>query len=56
MGYRLSEINHAFGIPSEQPTPNIRAELEFGARPIRRSCTTKDGGRRLEVIRWGLIR
>ena len=53
----VSEIKIPFGLPPERPTPNIATELELGAD---RSGAVvyydaKDGGRRLEVMRWGLI-
>src|SRR3984893_9855658 len=53
----VSEIKIAFGIPPERPTPNIAPSWNLAPTdpaPVVYS-DAKDGGRRLEVMRWGLI-
>jgi putative SOS response-associated peptidase YedK len=53
----VSEIKIAFGIPPEQPTPNIPPSWNLAPTdpaPVV-YYDPKDGGRRLEVMRWGLI-
>jgi putative SOS response-associated peptidase YedK len=53
----VSEIKIAFGIPPERPTPNIAPSWNLAPTdpaPVV-YYDTKDGGRRLEVMRWGLI-
>src|SRR5260221_11635483 len=52
-----SEINLAFSIPPERPTPNIAPSWNVAPTdplPIVR-YDAKDGHRSLEVMRWGLI-
>ena len=53
----VSEIKIAFGIPPERPTPNIAPSWNLAPTdpaPVV-YYDVKDGGRRLEVMRWGLI-
>ena len=53
----VSEIKIAFGIPPERPTPNIPPSWNLAPTdpaPVV-YYDPKDGGRRLEVMRWGLI-
>jgi hypothetical protein len=53
----VSEIKIAFGIPPERPTPNIAPSWNLAPTdpaPVV-YYDAKDGGRRLEVMRWGLI-
>jgi len=53
----VSEIKVAFRIPPERPTPNIAPSWNLAptdpAPVVYRDA--KDGARRLEVMRWGLI-
>jgi putative SOS response-associated peptidase YedK len=53
----VSEIKIAFGIPPERPTPNFAPSWNLvptdQAPIVYRDA--KDGARRLEVMRWGLI-
>jgi len=53
----VSEIKIAFGIPPERLTPNIPPSWNLAPTdpaPVV-YYDTKDGARRLEVMRWGLI-
>src|SRR5271156_4448919 len=53
----VSEIKLAFAIPPERPTPNIAPSWNVAPTdplPIVYHAA-KDGGRRFEVMRWGLI-
>jgi putative SOS response-associated peptidase YedK len=53
----VSEIKIAFGIPPERPTPNFAPSWNLAPTdpaPIV-YYDANDGGRRLEVMRWGLI-
>ena len=53
----VSEIKIAFGIPPERPTPNFAPSWNLAPTdpaPVV-YYDAKDGGRRLEVMRWGLI-
>src|SRR5712691_1509578 len=53
----VSEIKLVFGIPPARPTPNIAPIWNVAPTdplPIVH-YDAKDGGRRLEVMRWGLI-
>src|SRR5712671_3212257 len=48
----VSEIKIAFGIPPERPTPNIAPSWNLAPVVY---FDARDGGRRLEIMRWGLI-
>jgi hypothetical protein len=53
----VSEIKIAFGIPPERPTPNIPPSWNLAPTdpaPVV-YYDARDAGRRLEVMRWGLI-
>jgi putative SOS response-associated peptidase YedK len=53
----VSEIKIAFGIAPERPMPNIAPSWNVASTdplPVLH-YDAKDGGRRLEVMRWGLI-
>ena len=53
----VSEIKLVFSIPPERPTPNISANWNAAPTedlPVVRYDTTA-GGRRLDVMRWGLV-
>src|SRR5260370_34351048 len=53
----VSEIKIVFGIPPQRPTPNIAPSWNVAPTdplPIVHH-DAKDGARRLEVMRWGLI-
>jgi len=53
----VSEIKLVFSIPPERPTPNIPANWNAAPTedlPVVRYDNTA-GGRRLEVMRWGLV-
>src|SRR5689334_173503 len=52
-----AKIKVAFGIPPERPTPNIAPSWNLAPTdpaPVV-YYDARDGGRRLEVMRWGLI-
>jgi putative SOS response-associated peptidase YedK len=54
----VSEIKIAFGIPPERPTPNIPPSWNLAPTdpsPVVYYDAKDGGGRRLEVMRWGLI-
>ena len=53
----VSEIKIVFGVPPERPTPNFAPSWNLAPTdpaPVV-YYDAKDGGRRLEVMRWGLI-
>jgi putative SOS response-associated peptidase YedK len=53
----VSEIKLAFGIPPDRPTPNIAPSRNLAPTDPAPAVyyDAKDGDRRLEVMRWGLI-